>query len=239
MITSPTSNMQQHRLPYTPVAGYTLRLRADTEITPKGGPVQTWGNTGTTSDVTQATSDARPTLDGGGVLFDGTDDVLAGGLILGDIIDSDGFAIFAAFTPIAWSTAATMGNAHLNHGIIAASSWFGLSMRNVAGAELMLWSVELPNYKGVVLPATLGSRHVVCYRYDGTHIHGSVNGAAEVSAACGHVTASALATALTIGRGYSVFGNVRIFEVLAYDAPLTSDERAANIAGMKVDWVVP
>lgn len=231
----PMASMQARRR-YTPVAGYTLRLRADTEITPAGGPVQTWGNTGTTSDITQATSGARPTIDSGGVLFDGTDDQLASGPILGDIIDADGFAIFAAFTPIAWSTTATMGNAHLNHGVISASSWFGLSMRNVAGAELMLWSVELPNYKGVTLPGTLGAKHVVCYRYDGTNIYGSVNGGAEVSAACGNVTAGALATALTFGKGYSVFGNVRIFEVLAYDAPLTAPERAANIAGIKADW---
>lgn len=226
----------QARRRYTPVAGYTMRLRADTEITPAGGPVSTWGNTGTTVDVTQATSGARPTINGSGVLFDGTDDVLASGPILGDIIDADGFVIFAAFTPIAWSTTATMGNAHLNHGIIGASSWFGLSMRNVAGAELMLWSVELPNYKGVTLPATLGAKHVVCYRYDGTNIYGSVNGGTEVSAACGNVAAGALATALSFGKGYSVFGNVRVFEVLAYDSSLSAPDVAANIAGLKSDW---
>lgn len=233
----PMASMQARRR-YTPVAGYTMRLRADTEITPGGGPVQTWGNTGTTSDVTQATSGARPTINGGGVLFDGTDDVLSSGPTLGDIIDVDGFALFCAFTPIAWSTTSTLANAHLNHGIVSAGAgaWFGLSMRNVAGSEIMCWSVDLPNYKGVTLPATLGAKHVVCYRYDGTNIYGSVNGGAEVSAACGNINASALTEVVRVGRGWTAYANVRIFEVLAYDSSLSAPDVAANIAGLKSDW---
>lgn len=237
MTVAPPMGSIQARRRYTPVAGYTLRLQADVEITPAGGPVTTWGNTGTTSNITQATSGSRPTIDGGGVLFDGTDDVLASGPTLGDIIDADGFAIFVAFTPIAWSTTASLSSAHLNHGIVAdVGAWFGISMRNVAGSEIMCWSVDLPSYKGVTLPGTLGAKHVVCYRYDGATIYASVNGGVEVSAACGNINATALTQSLRFGRGHTNYANVRVFEVLAYDSSLSAPDVAANIAGIKGDW---
>lgn len=223
---------------YTPVPGYTLRLRADSEINPPGGPVQTWGNTGTTADMTQATAGSRPSLSADGVEFDGVADFVAGPTF-GDVIDADGFTIFVAFTPLAWSTTAALGSAHLNHGILSVDSWFGLSMRNVPGAELMLWSVEIPSYKGVTLPATLGARHVVCYRFSGSVIYASVNGGAEVSAACGPVNAIALDLALRVGRGFSIYSNVRVFEVLAYDSNLSPAEVLSNINGLKSDWSIP
>lgn len=238
MTVAPPMGSIQARRRYTPVAGYTLRLQADVEIDPAGGPVSTWGNTGTTVDVTQATSGARPTLDGGGVLFDGTDDVLASGPTWGNVIDADGFALFCAFTPIAWSTTSNLGSAHLNHGIVGEpGAYLGLSMRNVAGSEIMCWIAD-GVYKGVTLPGTLGAKHVVCFRYDGTNIYGSVNGGTEVSAACGNVGAAGLAQLVRLGRGYTAYANVRIFEVLAYDSSLSAPDVAANIAGLKADWGV-
>ncbi len=219
---------------YTPVAGYTARWQADVEAA--ASPLATWGNTGTTPDMTQASAGLRPTLDGGGVLFDGIDDVMESGPIWGDLIDASDFTIFVAFTPIAWSSTATLGNAHLNHGILGESgAYLGMSMRNVAGAELMCWIAD-GSYKGVTLPGTLGARQVVCFRFSGTTIYGSVNGGAEVSAACGNVNALGLARQLRIGRSFSLYANVRIFEILAYDSDLSAPNVAANIAGIKSDW---
>lgn len=188
-------------------------------------------------DITQGTAGKRPTYgSGAGDTFDGVDDVLSG-TTLGALIDANKFAIFVAFTPLAWSTTSALSAAHLNHGIVAdAGAWFGISMRNVAGSEIMCWSVDLPVYRGVTLPATLGAKHVVCYRYDGTSLYASVNGGAEASAVCGNINATALTQTIRLGQGFSVYANVQTFEVITYDSLLSAADIATNVAFIRGKW---
>lgn len=191
---------------------------------------------GNSRDITQGTAGKRPAYgSGAGDTFDGVDDVLSG-TTWGTLIDANKFAIFVAFTPIAWSTTSSLGSAHLNHGIVGeGGAYLGLSMRNVAGSELMCWIAD-GVYKGVTLPGTLGAKCVVCFRYDGTTIYGSVNGGAEVSAACGNVAAPGLAQVVRLGQGFSVYANAQTLEAITYDALLSASDIATNVAYIRGKW---
>lgn len=191
---------------------------------------------GNSRTITQGTASKRPVYGTGtGDTFDGTDDQLDG-TTWGALFAAATHTYYVAFTPLAWSTTAALSSAHLNHGLTGDNgAYLGVSLRNVAGSEVMLWVAD-GVYKGVTLPATLNTPMVVTWRHSGGTLYGSVNGGAEVSAACGDINASGLGRVVRLGIGFSVYANFKFLEGATYNTSHSAAEIAHNVATMRGKW---
>jgi hypothetical protein len=196
--------------------------------TVSAGKVVTFADaSGNGRTITQGTSSKQPTdTPNTYATFDGTDDQLDTPVATwGNVITASAHTIYLAVTPLAWSTTAAMSSAHTNHGMLADNAaYLGMSLRNVAGSEVN---------KGVTLPATLNTPMVITWRHSGGTVYGSVNGGAEVSAACGDVNASGLLRPLRLGIGFAVYANFRFFECVTYNTSHSAGDIAQTVSAIR------
>lgn len=222
------------------VAGATAWWRADAGITKEADPstlvVTMADQTSAARNITQATSGLRPSLTSmPAVQFDGVDNVLAG-TTLTNFVTAAAHTIMVAFKPLAWSTTAALSAAHANHCIIGdTSAYCGLSMRNVAGSEIMCW-LEDGSYRGVTLAASLNTPIVVTHRHSGGTIYASINGGTEVSTAAGSIGGLGGTLRVGIGSTVGVHANIDLYEAVTYNTSLSADQIAQNVGTMRRRW---
>lgn len=207
-----------------------------------GDGVQTWQNeasSGATFSLTQGTAGARPTYKAGiingkpAVLFDGVDDFMqASSAILSSLIANNAFTFLAVIQALEGSNQASI---YSNDAVFADSGGFvGLHIKQGLNAHIY-------NFDGTADETSVAfdaSRPVVLIaRHDSGTIYISKNNGSEASVASGNT--STLTGNLLYGKSFDgvQFGKFYLCEWAAWNASLSSADRAALYDTMRLKWL--
>lgn len=235
----PSINQQQSVVltPLTFVSGAAVVWRGDQGITLSGGAISAVADqSGGANNATQGTGSKRPLYALGGIVTDGADDQLDS-TALSNFITASTFTVYLAFVPLSWTGTADLASANLNNCVLGdADAYFGISLRNVAGSEVMCWASAAGVYVGATIPATLNTPMVVCFRSEGGTLYVSSNGGTEVTASGGSVTLLTGIMRLGLGSAGGLYANARVLSMLAYKTSHTPAEIAQNVAKLRNLW---